>query len=290
MKIFQSFIWILFSLYFFSISQIVFSAPKPIFKKDINLKNVTAVRLVNHSGKIIINKSDSASMHIKGTLDPDSSGIKTVVKDSILNVKIQLKKHKTPNSGSQLEVSLPANTNLILEGVHTQWIASDMGTVNVTSMDGAITLNQIGGDVVIHTVDSKISLEQIQDRIEIHSLSGEIILKNVLQDVLVETVNANISLQQAQLKKVSLSNNIGDIMVSGVVNEQGVVKINNVEGVIQLLTGESPSVEYQLTAPHKEDKADKLHQINKLETKKIIVGGGDGKVIVSTIKGKIQFQ
>lgn len=220
------------------------------------------------------------------------------------------------DDGDELEIFVPydsqvnyTSTNANVEVVDIRGSA-DIDTVNgsieVADLKGRLRIDAVNGDITASNLEGDIKIETVNGDIRdrnskssdsvYESVNGDINVQTDSPEVKVETVNGDIEVSLQKVEQLYLGTVNGEIDARMELARNGDVRASSVGGSVNLYFQEDVSARFDLNAhaggkivnklsSHKEQKA-KYGPSRWLE---MSLNGGNGKVNVSTVSGRIKI-
>lgn len=238
----------------------------------------------------------------------------------VVRVKVKKRRGSWSNWGDEdddnLEIFVPENSRLSYSSTNANVEAyevyggADVDTVNgdikVSKLSGRIRLEAVNGDINSKELEGDVKIETVNGNIKsrsskskdgvYESVNGDIDVDTDSPELRAETVNGNIDLNLGTIEQLSLNTVNGSIEARMELAKQGDVRASSVGGSIELYFQPDVSARFDIEghaggritnklSDHKEQKA-KYGPSRWLE---FSLNGGDGKVDVSTVSGRIKL-
>ncbi|WP_414828798.1 DUF4097 family beta strand repeat-containing protein [Alteromonas sp. H39] len=171
------------------------------------------------------------------------------------------------------------------------------GRVSLESVNGDITLRDVEGDVAVETVNGDINGEHRGSKdLRLDSVNGDIDIRTNSPEVKVTSVNGNIDLALDTITDLNIETVNGRVEAAMTLAPKGDVRASSVGGSMSLAFQRSVSARFDIQA-HAGGRI--INDISDDEMQKAKYGprrwlefthnGGDGRVDVSTVSGRIQL-
>lgn len=176
-------------------------------------------------------------------------------------------------------------------------VADLKGRLRIEAVNGDITASNLEGDIKIETVNGDIRDRNSSSSDSVYeSVNGDINVESNSPEVKVETVNGDIEVSLQKIEQLYVGTVNGEIDARMELARNGDVRANSVGGSVNLYFQKDVSARFDLNAHaggrivnklsnHKEQKA-KYGPNRWLE---FSLNGGNGKVNVSTVSGRIKI-
>ena len=165
--------------------------------------------------------------------------------------------------------------------------------VEVNSVSGDIDISEINGRVYVNSVSGDIKLKSLQGSLEVSTVSGSLEAMVDCENVTVSAVSADIELSLKKIKSARLSTVSGDVKLSGVLLNDGELKLGSVSGDAFYHVNCELNAQVAIeTAPggniinQYSDHIPKSTFINS-HNLRFTAGDGNGVIRMSTVSGKI---
>ncbi len=237
-------------------------------------------------------------------------------------IRVKVKKHRggwnswDDDYDDNLEIFVPKNSRLDYSSTNANVEAyevyggADVDTVNgdikVVKLSGRLRLEAVNGDISAKELEGDVKIETVNGNIKsrsskskdgvYESVNGDIDVDTDSPELRAETVNGNIELNLGTIEQLSLNTVNGSIEARMELAKQGDVRATSVGGSIELYFQPDVSARFDIQghaggritnklSEHREKKA-KYGPSRWLE---FSLNGGDGKVDVSTVSGRIKL-
>lgn len=176
-------------------------------------------------------------------------------------------------------------------------VAKMSGRLRFEAVNGDVNAKELEGDVKIETVNGSIKSRNSQSKDSVfESVNGDIDVESDSPELKAETVNGDIELKLNKIEQLNLNTVNGSIDARMELAKQGDVRASSVGGSIGLYFQEDVSARFEIEgyaggritnnlSDHKEKKA----KYGPSRWLRFSLNGGDGKVDVSTVSGRIKI-
>ncbi|MFQ3236924.1 MAG: DUF4097 and DUF4098 domain-containing protein YvlB [Paraglaciecola sp.] len=236
----------------------------------------------------------------------------------IIKVKVK-RSHGWGNEdddGDDLQIFLPNNSKLsytsvnadvelegIVGGVDINTVNGDIeakalaGRIRLESVNGNIGGVKLTGDINIETVNGDIhSLSSGGKDDKYESVNGDIIITSASKEVTVETVNGDMELTLSLIEHLDVNTVNGSIEAQLKLAQDGEIRASSVGGPVTLVFPDNVSARFDIQGHAggrivntlSDDKMQK-DQYGPARGLEFALNGGNGKVNVSTVSGKVML-
>jgi DUF4097 and DUF4098 domain-containing protein YvlB len=236
-------------------------------------------------------------------------------------IKVKVKRsnswnHWNSNDGDDLEIFIPINSKVSYDSVNASVEASNIkggtnidtvngsidvkklaGRIRLESVNGSISANELEGDVKIETVNGEIKSRSSKGKDDRYSsVNGDILITSESVEVRAETVNGDIELQLGAVQQLTLETVNGTIEAKLDLQEGGDVRASTVGGSVALYFQNDVSARFDIRGHAGGKIVNKLSEHKMQKAKygpsrwlEFALNGGNGKVNVSTVSGRVQL-
>lgn len=117
---------------------------------------------------------------------------------------------------ADLQIRIPANSD-----------------VEVTSIEGDVSVSGVGGDVEIEVISGRVNVAKAAD-VEVESVSGAVVVRDTAGSVSVETVSGDVAISNKSHGNVEIESVSGSIGVTGLCGARCEVDIESLSGSVDL--------------------------------------------------------
>ncbi|PHS14784.1 MAG: hypothetical protein COA86_15430 [Kangiella sp.] len=285
---------LLLSLPIFTIS--VFAGEK--INQSLTTDKISKIKICNDRGSIKVHTWDKLEVLVKGQIDDLADNFIFDKKGELILLEVELTaKHahgKNNGKGSKLEIWLPKNLDLQFNGIATDFsITGLQGNVNINSVSGAVNAKSISGKLHVKNISGKTVLNDISGKIDISLVSGNLDANVVSSDIKVKTISSDISVITNQIENVSLFSISGTTKLSGKLDEDGIIKLENISGESFFYFSDSIDAKIAIeTGPD----GTIINRVKSFERKEshlnsqqqhFVEGAGNASITMNTVSGKV---
>lgn len=280
------------------------------FEKTVSLAKDGEVSLNNISGRIEVKswnkdqvKIDALKVSMASSLSKakeNAAKVEIVIDkdDNILRIKT---KYAKKTFGKSTNVSV--NFNL--------WIP-DQASVNIKSVSGGVSLEEIGGTLKVDlvsgdievrkaakgmdckTVSGTLEVEDIAGDADLNTVSGKIFASRVRGSIDAETVSGGIELREISEAKVVKAKVLsGSIVYQGNINPDGRYNLNSFSGTVEMIVPSDSSFEFEAKTFSGKIKTDfPITATGEIKGREIhgVVNEGGADVSLETFSGSIYLR
>lgn len=266
--------------------------------QSLSTDEITKIEISNDRGSIKLYAWDKLEVLVIGEIDDLADDFIFDKKGDVIFLEVELTaKHahgKNNGKGSRLEVWLPKSLDLQFKGIATDLSISDLeGEVIINSVSGEVNAKSLSGNLWVKNISGKTVLNDISGKIEISTVSGNLDAKVESSHIKVKTISSDISVVTNQIDSISLFSISGKTKLSGSLNENGNIDLENISGEsifyysdpinaeVSIETGPDGSIVNQLKSfERKESHLNSQQQY-------FVEGSGNAKIMMHTVNGKI---
>lgn len=188
-------------------------AAGPAIDLSQTLKAGQPISIENTAGSVTVHGSERPGLHVGGTRGNEAQEVRILHADDHLTVKVIYPNRGAAEDGTDLEVSMPADSPLVVGTVS--------GNVNTDGHLASEHLQTVSGDV---------SLDADTTTIDAQSVSGDI----------------DVTTDEAAPSRVTLASTSGDVSYEGGLAGAGHYALDAVSGDIELMVPGRASARYRL--------------------------------------------
>jgi DUF4097 and DUF4098 domain-containing protein YvlB len=273
-----------------------------VFAKDIDETIDAAsdghVDISNIAGSVTVKGWNKSSVRVTGTLGRNVEELVLESDGDKVHIKVKVPKSGNRSIDTDLVISVPRNSSL------------DVGTVSadidVSDVMGEQSLHTVSGDVTTQQADANVGAESVSGDVRItgnesdgetnaSSVSGDVYLSRVSGEVKATSVSGDIDVTQGSFARANLETVNGDIEFQSELRKGGKLKIDTVNGDVDVVFVGDVSATFDIDTFNggikncfgpKAERTSKYSPGTELQFSE---GGGDGRVVISTLNGKISL-
>ncbi len=222
--------------------------------------------------------------------------------DTIINIETKHSSyydnhgHDRYGSSSELEIYMPANTQLFAQGTS--------GDFDITGINAGIRAKNVSGDIDIRASAGRIEAYSASGDISVLNAQGELLLETVSGDLVAKanskrfsasTISGDIDAQIDNAERLQLSSVSGEVTVSLALENNGSVEASTVSGDIDLVFTQSKlDAHFDITTGPGGDIRNKLTDDKPSESwiesemLEFKVGNGASQIELETVSGTIK--
>ncbi len=266
-------------------------------------------------GEVDIKAWDRAQVEVTGVLDEETREFifETEGNETRIEVKLPtLKGGWFHRNGSDLDIRVPAGSQLSVTGVSTDVTAKGMGAaVEIGVISGDVSLTGGRDRIVLHTVSGDLDVREAKGRMRIKSVSGDIesygstgkgeystvsgsiLVEEGDQELKLESVSGDIEVLDTDFSSISGDTVSGDVEIRGVMAHDGLLEVGNVSGSIRVKLQGNVDARFEIEAGsgsirnRLSDDKPRTGKYVRDKTLRFVVGEGSGEVFLSTRSGDI---
>lgn len=295
--------------------------------RDVDANEVIDFEFLN--GEISITGWDRNQVRLQGELSDQAQGFEFTSRNGVTKFEENYENRRSwfgrqCNSWfdcsdevdrTELEISVPANSTLRLEGINVELEISGLnGNTQIEIVNGPIDANDLAGRINIETVNGSIESSNLDGRITLSTVNGQIRDRNskgtrvafstvngsIISDtqadrVDAESVSGSVELDLAAIDDLEASTVNGDLIISLELMDNGRVELSSVSGYTELLVNPDISARFDLNTAVggdidndlTDDKPRKENRFVSSSELQFSLNGGSGSVDISTVTGDI---
>lgn len=280
------------------------------------------VKIEHVNGKAEIRGWDKNQVKVIGELGERTEEFKFKKRgdEIIIKVEVEGRRGNWGNWGSEdgddLQIYVPQNSRIKYTATNAQVeVSSVAGGSDIETVNGDIDAQDLAGRVQIEAVNGDIEANGLQGNVSLATVNGDISDRNSkAKDVMYESVNGDIEvnsdstefnaetvngdmlLKLQTIEEMTVSTVNGSIKATMELAKNGDVRANSVGGSIDLTFQDDVSARFdiqghaggRITNNITNDKVQKA-KYGPSRWLEFSVNGGDGKVDVSTVSGRIKL-
>jgi DUF4097 and DUF4098 domain-containing protein YvlB len=179
-------------------------------------KNST-LRVSVYTGRVSVTAGSGSSAHITGTVDRGELEVRSRLGGVTVNMD------ENPSaSRATLAITVPAGTNVILEGFSTSFsVRGVKGEAKIESLSGGVEVTDAVGLVQVEAVSGSVDISRVDGDVHAEAVSGILTIAGVDGDVDAESVSGRVSITGARSKSVRAETVGGSILYSGSIEPMG---------------------------------------------------------------------
>jgi DUF4097 and DUF4098 domain-containing protein YvlB len=257
------------------------------------------VLIKNAIGSVDIQGWDQEEVKVTGTLGEEAEDLDVRTSGSRTHVEVVMPdrwdRHDT--EGSDLQISVPHGSRIVVEGVNTTVDVSKVtGRVEVQTVNGDVTIAGPAESVEVHTVNGEVDVEGDVSRVEAEVVGGDIRLTGVRGDIEATSVNGSIHLRGERLERFNSSSVAGDIVFEGTLAPDGTFDFESHSGDVILTLAEDTSAEFDVSTFSGDidnELGPQARRTSRYAPGKELhfsTGAGEARVRVTTFSGDVEIR
>lgn len=265
---------------------------------------------------------DKNEVHVKGELGENTDEFIFERDGNEVVVRVKVKKRRggwsnwNDDYDDNLEIFIPKNSRLSYTSTNAEVEASKVfGGADIETVNGDIKVDKLSGRLMLEAVNGDIDAKELKGDVKIETVNGDIRSRSsqskdgsyesvngnidVVTDspeLSAETVNGDIELDLGNVEQLNLNTVNGSIEAKLELAKQGDVRATSVGGSIELYFQEEVSARFDIQGHAGGRIVNKLsdHAVKKAKYGpsrwlEFSLNGGDGKVDVSTVSGRVKL-
>lgn len=273
-----------------------------VFARDID-ETVDATRdghveVSNIAGSVTVKGWNRDSVRVTGTLGSDVEELILESDGDKVHIKVKVPEGRNRSIDTDLVISVPGKSSL-----DTGTVSAD---IDVSDVLGDQSLHTVSGDVTTQQTSSLLSAESVSGDVSItgskgdgeisaSSVSGDVYLSRVSGEVKATSVTGDMDVTQGSFARANLETVNGDIEFQSELRKGGKLKIDTVNGDVDVDFVGDVSATFDIDTFNGGirncfgPKAERTSKYSPGTELKFSEGGGDGRVVISTLNGRINL-
>jgi hypothetical protein len=201
------------------------------------------------------------------------------------------------DSDSRLEVSVPAGSEVRVEGVNTEvTVAKVNGALQLSTVNGSITVTGSPENVEAETVNGSIDIDAETGEVDAETVNGRITIKGSHKEVSAQTVNGDISVNGSGLDSADFGTVSGSIEFTGSLAKRGSFDFETHSGSVILHLPKDTSAEFDVETFSGKifndfgPQAEKTSKYAPGYELSFTVGSGSAQVSASSFSGRVEIR
>lgn len=271
-------------------------------------------------GEVVIRAGDDNTFRVVGELDEEAEGYELESDNGFTRFIVRMPRNmrgwNSRDEGSELEITVPANSEVEFSGVNVSVdIADVLGGARVTTVNGEITANGLGefvhlktvnggirsqnnrGVVNIETVNGEVRDEGSEGRLSVEAVNGQLDIVSSAEEVSLGVVNGQIDAELRGTQSLDFNGVNGEISIRLFDSVSPRIRGGSVSGEIELSVDDTIEARFNLQTnvgsrlqnDLTSDEA-RRPQFGPGRNLQFSTGQGGGSVDISTVSGAINLQ
>lgn len=191
-------------------------------------------------------------------------------------------------------LTAPRAADLVIHGVDSPvTIDGSNGKVEVHNVKGDVSVRGGRGRVGVHSVEGSIEITGARANVEVHSVNRPVVLRDVTGDVRVSVVNGAIECEGIDSSHVEATTVNGSIRYVGTIRPDGRYELNSHNGEIDLTLPSDASARVHVATFNGTLRAHfpvTLDEGAQGKTFDFTLGSGDARIELNSFNGEIQIR
>lgn len=257
----------------------------------IRVDRGTRLQVENHRGDVVVEAWDRDVVQVRGDLSSRQQ-LDVTRNGSVLRVRPQ-----TINGGprdAELRISVPVWMDVRVQG--NQMDATVRGTraeISVETVGGDVVVDGGAGLISIRTIQGEVSLRNARGRIEAMSVNEEVTLTRVDGEIYVETTNGDVTMREIRSASTRATTVNGDVVYEGTIQDDGRYGFATHNGDILLAIPEKANATVSVSTFHGEFESDfpvRLTRTGRDRQFDFTLGSGRARIELESFNGEIQLR
>jgi DUF4097 and DUF4098 domain-containing protein YvlB len=206
------------------------------------------VEISNVSGSVKVVGWDRAEVAVTGTLGRGTERLEFSGSGERTTVKVVLPHFAHHVDGSELEVKIPAGSNLEVETVSADTsVDGVLGNVRAHTVSGGVTVGGKPSGFDAKTVSGDIEITAANAPGRASSVSGGVTLRGVAGDVEARSVSGTLAVRGGETSRAELETTSGDIRFDASLAKDGRLDVKSVSGTVELDLPSTTAADFDVT-------------------------------------------
>ena len=264
------------------------------------------VEIENMAGSITVTGWDRNEVHVEGRLDPAAEKFEFENDGKFTTIKVNYPKRRggfwnddVNISGSELRVSVPRDSRLVISSISADVDASELGgDVEIETISGTMDVETRGAEIRLESISGSVRLSETAEnvRVGVETVSGSARLTGIRGEVDASSVSGNIDVSGSVLRRGEFTNTSGDIEVDAEFITDGVYRFKTISGDIDVRFANAPNAVFDVTTFSGDidntfgPEPKKVSRYTPNLELKFTAGDGRGEVSINTMSGDIELR
>jgi DUF4097 and DUF4098 domain-containing protein YvlB len=257
------------------------------------------VLIKNVIGSVTVRGWDKEDVAVTGTLGNEAEELEFRSSGSRTHVEVVLPDRIDGDDaeGSDLEVSVPTNSRVVIEGVNTPVDVADVtGRLEVRTVNGDVIIAGGAESVEVNTVNGEVEIDGPIASVEAQVVGGDIHLTGVSGDVKASSVNGSIRVEGGRFERFNSSSVAGGILFEGALAEDGTFDFESHSGDVILTLPADTSAEFDVSTFSGDidnewgPQAKRTSKYAPGKELQFTAGAGEARVRISTFSGDVELR
>jgi len=250
------------------------------------------------SGYLVVRGTDQATAELR------ANDQRYELRSTGVGVTLAARDDRRRDRDGRLELTVPRGVRLLVSAGSADVQIEDIGgDVEVHSLSGDITLRTIGGRAIVETLSGDVQLTDGAGDTRANTMSGDITLRGVRGSAHAHTTSGSVALSMVRAAEVKVESTSGDIMFDGDLTEDARLQLTSHSGDITLRLPESARGAMEVATFSGEMRSNhpltltsgvigNLNRGNRNQRgthRYEFGGGGPARLTITTFSGEIRF-
>lgn len=255
----------------------------------IPVERGTRLAVDNFGGEVVVDSWDRNEVRVRADLS-DSQVLDAAQAGAELRIR-----PRTRMGGPEeadLRITVPRWMDVGVQGNQLD--------VEIRGTEGEITVETIGGDVVVdggarhvsvRSIQGEVTVRNTQASVEAVSVNERITLENVDGEVYVETTNGDVTLEGIRSGRARASTVNGDIEYEGSIQDNGRYAFSTHNGDVDVTMAENANVTVSVSTFHGEFESDFEVRLSGTRDRQFtfVLGSGRAQLELESFNGEIRL-
>ena len=281
-----------------------FSLSTPVWAEDID-QTLPAdeggeIKIDIVSGDVRVIGWNKAEVRVKGELPKNKDDFVFKVNGNKTRIELEPKHSfwNSSNGAATLEIHVPQYSSIKAEGASTTFeIEKVLGSIDVSSMSGDLTLEGGNDNIELEAVSGNITVQGATGQLNLSSVSGDVTVDANANYFEAQTVSGDIEANIGSAEKIELESVSGDINVSLLIDDNGRLDAGTVSGDIEIeFQNDDINARFDIeTGPggdfRNKISEDRMDEKNRFSSSvEFSLGKGGASVEIETMSGTIELE
>jgi DUF4097 and DUF4098 domain-containing protein YvlB len=205
--------------------------------QTVQVQKGTKLEVVNFAGDVNIKVWDKDAVRIEAE-HSDREIVDIRPGDQVLAIRSRSARGGPPRS-LDYAITVPSWMPISVTGTYAYVTMDGVGgDVSVETMQGDIVVHGGSGFISLKSVQGEITLDHAKGRVDVRAVNEGIHLADINGDLSAETTNGSIVLDRIQSSNVDLYTVNGDILYDGPIQDKGVYRLSTHNGQVAMAVPE----------------------------------------------------
>lgn len=272
----------------------------PVSAEEINRSIDAAadghVHVSNIAGSVTVEGWSRSKVEVTGTLGRNVKELIVVRKGDKVVVKVKVPRSSGRGTDSDLHIMVPEKSSLDVGTVSADIeVSGVLGEQDLQSVSGDVEAECAGGYMTAESVSGDVDItgDGEDGEVSASAVSGDVNLTRISGVVSLEAVSGDLTIHEGSFRRADVSSVTGEIVFSGELLEDGKLSVESVNGDVDIELQDNVSARFEIDTFNGDidncfgPEAERSSAYAPGWELEFEVGGGDGRVEISTLNGDI---